>query len=510
MIYDYIVIGAGMGGLSAGLNLALNNKKVLMLEKNSLPGGLTSTFKRGRFEFDTSLYELYNYGNDEHIGDIQEIFQKYALNIPTTLISFNSRIKIESSKEEYEINGNFENFVVLLEELTPNSIDSVREFIKITKEIHETLKEIEEGKEPNKETSSSFYKYLSKSTFEGLKDLKMPDATIHRLCYLWTEIGSPINKLSFIDFAEFMYKIIFKKIVIINNKSLDFAIKLVKKYQSKGGKLYYNSCVTSISDEDNLKIVTTSDGTIYKAKEVICDLSKRYVLKELLKEPLLNANKLENARTLSPNGLIVYLGLNKSYSELNLKNYRYYHYENINSMINVDKMTKPNHHTWEVYVPNVVNKSASPEGTTIVVLKTTYYSDIFSKVNNRNYNEIKENLASNLIEDFENTFNIDIKEYIEEIAIATPFTVEKYTNRINGSLMGYMRYGYDNSINRLLSYEEELIPNISFVGTSSIFGGGVDNAIYSGYYITNYLLNKKDDNKLDNLRTEWQNIKEEN
>ena len=45
MKYDYIIVGAGIGGLSAGLNLAFNNKKVLVLEKNSLPGGLVTTFK---------------------------------------------------------------------------------------------------------------------------------------------------------------------------------------------------------------------------------------------------------------------------------------------------------------------------------------------------------------------------------------------------------------------------------------------------------------------------------
>ena len=46
MIYDYIVIGTGLGGLGAGLNLAAHNKKVLMLEKNSLPGGLVGTLDR--------------------------------------------------------------------------------------------------------------------------------------------------------------------------------------------------------------------------------------------------------------------------------------------------------------------------------------------------------------------------------------------------------------------------------------------------------------------------------
>ena len=33
MIYDYLIIGAGLGGLSAGLNLTSKNKKVIILEK---------------------------------------------------------------------------------------------------------------------------------------------------------------------------------------------------------------------------------------------------------------------------------------------------------------------------------------------------------------------------------------------------------------------------------------------------------------------------------------------
>ena len=100
----------------------------------------------------------------------------------------------------------------------------------------------------------------------------------------------------------------------------------------------------------------------------------------------------------------------------------------------------------------------------------------------------KNDLANGLIEEFESTFNIDIKEYIEEMVVATPFTFERFTNNINGSFFGPMRLGYDNSIHRFISYEEERIPHLSFVGSSSLFGSGVDNAFYSGYYITEKLL----------------------
>lgn len=37
--FDFIVIGAGMGGLSAANFLAKYDKKVLVLEKHNIPGG---------------------------------------------------------------------------------------------------------------------------------------------------------------------------------------------------------------------------------------------------------------------------------------------------------------------------------------------------------------------------------------------------------------------------------------------------------------------------------------
>jgi len=94
MVYDYIIVGAGLGGLSSALNLVFNNKKVLVLEKNNLPGGLVSTFKKGRFEFDSTLFHLFNYGNENHIGELKQLFEKYDLDIDTTIVPFNALIKI--------------------------------------------------------------------------------------------------------------------------------------------------------------------------------------------------------------------------------------------------------------------------------------------------------------------------------------------------------------------------------------------------------------------------------
>ena len=492
MVYDAIIVGAGIGGLSAGLNLAFNNKKVLILEKNGLPGGVVTTFKRGRFEFDASLYDLMDYGSVEHIGSIKRLFKKYNLDIDTSPIPYNVRIKALDNQFEEVIKGEIDDWVLRLEELYRGSMSTFRNMLPILKEIDEALKAIKKGKK-SLEDYPNFMKYIDMNAYDALVDLNIPTNTIHILGYFWIEIGSPLNKLSFIDFAECLYKLIFKRPVALKEKNTSFALKLAKRFVELGGSIYYHSCVKNIK-LDNTSEVTLTNGKTYKAKEIICNTSERYALKNLIENELAFANQKENARTISMNGLVIYLGLNKSYQDLKLYNYRYYEFQNLNSAINIKSMNKLYHHTIEGIVPNIINENASPKNTTILVLKTWYNMDAWKNIDKKNYYQTKNELAQSLIHEFEEAFHVDIEEYIEEIEIASPYTFKKHTNWDNGCFFGNMRLGYDNSINRLLSYQDELIPHLSFVGASSVFGSGVDNAFYSGYYVTEKLLEEKRSN----------------
>ena len=65
--FDAIIIGAGMSGLAAGIRLAMFDKKVLILEKHSIAGGLNSYYQRrnadlgGVRKFDVGLHALTNF-----------------------------------------------------------------------------------------------------------------------------------------------------------------------------------------------------------------------------------------------------------------------------------------------------------------------------------------------------------------------------------------------------------------------------------------------------------------
>lgn len=54
--YDVVVIGSGLGGMTAGNRLARFGRRVLLLEQHFVPGGLAAYFRRKGHIFDVSLH----------------------------------------------------------------------------------------------------------------------------------------------------------------------------------------------------------------------------------------------------------------------------------------------------------------------------------------------------------------------------------------------------------------------------------------------------------------------
>jgi phytoene dehydrogenase-like protein len=59
--YDTIIIGAGMSGLAAGIRLAYYEKKVCVLDRHTMPGGLNSFYTIDGRKFDVGLHAMTNY-----------------------------------------------------------------------------------------------------------------------------------------------------------------------------------------------------------------------------------------------------------------------------------------------------------------------------------------------------------------------------------------------------------------------------------------------------------------
>src|SRR3712207_814925 len=74
-----VVIGAGIGGLTAGALLARRGHQVLVLDQAFVPGGCASTFKRRGFTFDVGATQV---AGLEPGGIHKRIFEELEIDLP--------------------------------------------------------------------------------------------------------------------------------------------------------------------------------------------------------------------------------------------------------------------------------------------------------------------------------------------------------------------------------------------------------------------------------------------
>lgn len=98
MKYNAVIIGAGLGGLTAGAKLAREGRRVLVVEQHSRPGGCATTFRRGDFTLEVGLHEM----DGPSPGDMKtrvfnelEVFDNVSfVNVPEFYHFVNDRVKI--------------------------------------------------------------------------------------------------------------------------------------------------------------------------------------------------------------------------------------------------------------------------------------------------------------------------------------------------------------------------------------------------------------------------------
>lgn len=144
MKYDAIVIGAGMSGLAAGIRLAMFDKKVVVLEKHSIPGGLNSYYQRRNFEkggvrlFDVGLHALTNYIKKGEKGKpFSKLLKQLRLSYDDFKLHPQTYSKISFPSVELRFSNEFELLQNEVYEKFPQQIDAFNLLVEKIKNFNE-------------------------------------------------------------------------------------------------------------------------------------------------------------------------------------------------------------------------------------------------------------------------------------------------------------------------------------------------------------------------------------
>jgi phytoene dehydrogenase-like protein len=126
-IYDTVVVGGGIAGLTATTYLARQGQKALLIEKNKEPGGLVNTFSHNGFYFDAGVRALLD------AGIVLTMLKD--LNIKLDLVKSAVSIGIEDEVLNIKNIDSLWEYSNLLKKFYPQSDSEIDEVIRIIRKI---------------------------------------------------------------------------------------------------------------------------------------------------------------------------------------------------------------------------------------------------------------------------------------------------------------------------------------------------------------------------------------
>ena len=496
--YDIIVIGAGCGGLTAAACAAKEGKKVLLLERHNTPGGFASSFIRGRFEFDISLHQLCGFGNSTGLGETRQIFDYLGVSekIKWTHIPEAYRLITKSSDGspiDVIMPFGIENYIDAMEKYVPGSKSSMIKLFSLAEEIvksSEFFADFEFKKSPSVlrtvlKDHGNFIRTAPYSVNKVLDALKVPKKAQEIFTAYWLYLGVDCERLSFVHYISMIYAYLSLGAVTPKMRSHEMSMTLAGMIEDYGGEIRYNSQVSRILFKDG-----QASGVILKSGEKIlcnhiianCSPTTTYGKMMKSKDVPESALKRTNARSFGMRGACVYLGLNRTPSDLGITEHSYFITDTANSVNQFQLMKNIDTNNAQAAVClNIADPNCSPVGTTILCLTTLYSDNCWANINPENYFDEKDMLAARLIANFESATGITIHNNIEELEVATPVTFARYTYTPQGTVYGYYGDDWDGIIPRIMTEASDCdTKGLRFCGGWGAQLSGMSSAIASG------------------------------
>jgi all-trans-retinol 13,14-reductase len=496
--YDAIVIGSGMGSLTAAALLSKEGKKVLVLERHYVAGGFTHVFKRKGYEWDVGIH---------YIGEVQN------LNSPIRkMFDYVSNNKLQwedmgevydriiIGKKTYDFVKGVDNFKNKLISYFPNESHAIEKYIQIVFDCNKTMKKFYIEKALPSFISSLFgyffrkkyLKYSSKTTFEVISSLTNNQELIKVLTSQYGDYGLPPKQSSFAMHAS-VVKHYFKGGSFPIGGSSEIVNTINPVIEKSKGKIVVRAEVKEILIENDKAVgVLMEDGVKFFSNLIISGVGVFNTYDKLISNQLSVKygfkNNLKFVKPSVAHGCL-YIGLNGNSKDLKLpKNNLWIYPENTDHDSSVANYLDNQDSEFPlVYISFPSAKDPSwdsryPGKSTIDVITLLPYESFVKwegtswKKRGVAYDNLKETISKRLLEHLFNQLP-HLRDKVDHYELSSPLTTKNFVNYDKGEL-----YGLDHNTSRFS--QKFLRPKTPIKGLyltgQDIVSAGVGGALFSG------------------------------
>ena len=478
MNYDIIIIGAGLGGLTAGAKLAKQGKKVLLIEQHDRPGGCATTFTRKDFVFEVGLHEMDGPGP----RDLKvKIFRDLGLTDKVTLLDVPEFYRFVNQRYDVVVPHDPEVAQARLAALFPDDEDGIRTY------FHYLLNSRKILAEGNLDPGKSLGEFLDENIRN--EDLKL--ILLGNLGYFHDDPYS----ISLIYYMVAQGSYYGGKASFVKGGSQKLSNALAALIEENGGTVMLNHLTTEIIFEGDrpagvrYESVKTKEEFSAYAGEIVVNASVPALAEKLLPEN--HGKELSDKMVgLKPGAslLTVYFGFRKPLKEIGN---RYYSTFIFDPTIKTQKDILPNNHSgfetrgFTLVEYSQIDSDLAPAGKGVGAVCCIDYASDWEDLDRELYLEKKKQVAETIIARCEKLIP-GFRDALEYAEVGTPLTVKRYTLNPEGAV-----YGFAQNPGKPMDYLSALPENISVASAWGKFGGGFSGSIYSGYMTALDILRKR-------------------
>lgn len=486
--YDAIVIGAGLGGLSAAAMLAHNGLDVLLVERHNVPGGYATSFVRGRYEFEVALHELSGVGPPERRGGVYRYLEYLGIADRLTFRHVDNLYRSVFPDLDLTLPVGRDAFEAQLIDAFPHEAQGIHRFLDRVFDFGRDFSRITRRRgQVNPATMPvrypHFFRYLPATWGHVLdRDVKDPRARAV-LSQYWGYVGMPPSRISFLYFASTLAAYVRRGAAFPEGRSQALSNALLTRFEELGGSVRMNCEVERITTAGSRVTGVIAGGEAFTADWIVSNADPITTCCTLIDRDQVPSEfftRLQSSEV-APSTVNVYLGVARPHTQLGLTEHEIFinqdydldrHYEGMSSLEPPQAIA--------VTCYNVVYPDISPPGTCIVVLTALSYGRSWYDVPPEEYVGTKNRIAEGMLRMAEGIAP-GLRASTEVVEVSTPLTNVRYTGALGGSIYGFNQPPRDNMVWRMGNRGP--LEGLYFTGAWTQPGGGFQPTIMSGQMV---------------------------
>jgi phytoene dehydrogenase-like protein len=506
--YDVVIIGAGISGLMAGVLLAKQNKRVLILESHTEIGGYLSGFTRKGYYFDAALSRC-------NVSYIEPFLREAGVFDGVHFVKIDADYYIKGKYVPY---NNLREYFSAVADIFPDQKAGILSFYN--REVAHREKNMATMMYSDFQNMGRFKKYLTIlkifSMMPGLMREKQNDNFILKkyvdessdtFAFLCTR-PDQVNHRGHMTMSYYVGRILSQMYNYRPREGYLYLCNLFKKkITDHGGELRTGARAVKIRIENGIAV-----GVDYRYKDQVetvladniisaIDLNKTFhgligsdiILPEEMKkleESVLNSSipQFFLGIKISPERLRqVFNGKEELHYFPVIKNLNG-DLDDINFFVNCPMV---------LHASSLVNPEDAPEGCSnlqiYLACPPVGWQRDWGLVNGQKterYRQLKDKVIEDILSSLENIIpELKDRSIIEVCELGTPHTLERYTGNTQGSGCGFNYDGYFLSAPKMRSYCNRLsnVKNLFFIGHQTGYGGGLGTAMGSAKRVVDIL-----------------------